>query len=396
MFLNSIITRNKALIESAVLLHQRGDIPANSYVIDIDSVYKNALLLQSEAEKHKLKIFAMTKQIGRNPVALHAMQKAGIKDCVAVDMPCARAAYHNGLSIGHIGHLVQVPYHETLAALRMKPKYWTVFSLEKARAISKFIQRDQRQNILLRLHAAGDTFYRGHEGGFAIDEMLTARDAINNLPGLHVSGITTFPAHLFDEQKHEVVATNNLRTLEKAATILANEGMKDIEINAPGTTSSMLFHRLAALGVTQVEPGHGFTGTTPLNAIDELVEIPAMVYVSEVSHIHAGAAYFFGGGLYIDPVFSDYTVKACVGSCPADALARTIPCEIPSPAAIDYYGILAQEQQVKEGDSVVLGFRAQAFVTRAYVVPVSGIGTDTPKAEGVYSSDGRSIGWPEW
>ena len=74
--------------------------------------------------------------------------------------------------------------------------------------------------------------------------------------------------------------------------------------------------RLAEAGATQVEPGHGLTGTTPLHAVEDLPELPAVVYVSEVSHLHGGEAYCFGGGLYIDPVFPDYPVKAIVSREP--------------------------------------------------------------------------------
>ena len=98
--------------------------------------------------------------------------------------------------------------------------------------------------------------------------------------------------------------------------------------------------RLADAGATQVEPGHGLTGTTPLHAVEDLPELPAVVYVSEVSHLHGGDAYCFGGGLYIDPVFPDYAVKAIVSREPTAASAALRTVEIPPPAAIDYYGMI--------------------------------------------------------
>ena len=80
-------------------------------------------------------------------------------------------------------------------------------------------------------------------------------------------------------------------------------GRKDIEINAPGTTSTEILPMLASAGATQIEPGHGLTGTTPLHVFEDLPEIPAVVYLSEVSHLIGDEAFCFGGGLYIDPVF---------------------------------------------------------------------------------------------
>ncbi len=44
-------------------------------------------------------------------------------------------------------------------------------------------------------------------------------------------------------------------------------------------------------------------------------------------------------------------------------------CSMPKPESIDYYGILESGAAVSQGDTVVFGFRAQAFVTRAFVVP---------------------------
>ena len=47
---------------------------------------------------------------------------------------------------------------------------------------------------------------------------------------------------------------------------------------------------LAAGGATQLEPGHGLTGTTPLHARTALPERPAMLYLTEVSHLSTRAA----------------------------------------------------------------------------------------------------------
>lgn len=398
MFLDATARRNPKLIESAVVLHQNGLLPANSYVIDVDAVGANAGILASEAQKHNLKAFAMAKQFGRNPVVLKAIQKAGIQGCVAVDMNCARPVFASGMKVSHLGHLVQVPRHETRAALNMHPEYWTVFSDEKAQAISDALEADETQRILARITAPGDTFYRGHEGGFDAEGILDIKARIEEMKGLEFAGITSFPAQLFDEETRTVSHTPNFKTLLHTAEILRKSGMASVEVNAPGTTSSFLFKELAEAGVTQVEPGHGLTGTVPLNAYTDLAEVPAMVYVSEVSHLYGGKPYCFGGGMYIDPLFKPYEVKAFVGRTPEAALKSPVTCEIPSPAAIDYYGILQPEagRIVHAGDSVVFGFRAQAFVTRAYVVPVSGIAAGNPQVEGIFTTDGRKAGWPEW
>jgi predicted amino acid racemase len=214
---------------------------------------------------------------------------------------------------------------------------------------------------------------------------------VDKLDGARFAGITTFPALLFSEAEGTVEATRNLATLHDAAARLRNAG-RSSEINAPGTTSSALFGKLAEAGATQVEPGHGLTGTTPLHAVrDDLPERPATCYVTEVSHCYGGRAYCFGGGLYIDPVFADYRLRALVAPGGDIDDAFLADAEIPPPAAIDYYGMLTPPdgRTVREGDTVIFGFRIQAFVTRAYVVPVSGIHGSGPRACGVFAADGR-------
>jgi hypothetical protein len=48
----------------------------------------------------------------------------------------------------------------------------------------------------------------------------------------------------------------------------------------------------------------------------------------------------------------------------------------------------------RPGDSVVFGFRPQAFVTRAYVVGVAGLSRNEPVVEGFYDAFGRRTEWP--
>jgi len=394
VFLKKIIERNSELIEAVVNLHQKGDIPANSYVIDVDTFTDNIQKIKAEADKYGLKFFPMMKQLGRNPVLMNVLKKNGVDSCVCVDMADARRAYANGMRIGHLGHLVQVPFAEIEAAVAMKPLYWTVYSLEKAKEISDAMPEGQIQNIMLRIYADGDTFYKGHEGGFDADHVIEAANEIDKMPGLHFAGLTTFPTQLYNRKIGIVEHTNNYKTLLTAAAEIKKAGWGKIELNAPGTTSLHIFKEMASNGITQVEPGHGMTGTTPIHAFKDMAEVPACVYVSEVSHLYKNHGYCFGGGMYIDPVFEPYDVKACVGSNPKEALNNLVCCDMPAYNAIDYYGILNTNAETKSKDTVVFGFRIQAFVTRAFVVPVSGIHYGSPKIEGIFDSDGKKEGWP--
>src|SRR5690606_28955352 len=138
----------------------------------------------------------------------------------------------------------------------------------------------------------------------------------------------------------KVKPTHNLATLTKAADALAKAGRKDVEINAPGTTSSVMLAALAEAGATQCEPGNGLHGTTALHVMEDLPELPAVLYLTEVSHLSGGKAYCFGGGFYIDPIFPAYDVKAIVGAEPTTAAAALRSVEVPPPSGIDYYAMI--------------------------------------------------------
>jgi len=397
MFLDTLRRRNPALIEAAIRLHQENLLPANSYVIDTDAVERNARIMRQAADRAGLRIFGMTKQMGRNASFCAALIRGGITEAVAVDMECARATRRAGMGLGHIGHLVQVPRAEAGAAAAMRPRYWTIFNSEKAEEAGTAMKKAGHDGRLLaRIFAAGDIFYKGHEGGFPAQDIVAVAERLDRIEGARFAGITTFPAQLFDAKTKSIKPTANTQTLRRAAEALAKAGRKDIEINAPGTTSSIIFGALKDVGATQCEPGHGLTGTTPLHALEDLPEIPAVAYVSEVSHLHQGRAYCFGGGLYIDPVFPDYDVKAVVSSEPTSAASALLSVDIPPPAAIDYYGMIDASGRAKPrvGDSVVFGFRPQAFVTRAYVAGISGISTGEPRLETIHDSYGHPVTWP--
>ena len=397
MFLDLIRRRNPALIEHSIALHQAGKLPANTYVVDLDAVEANARHIAGVTGKLGLKTYAMTKQIGRSASYCKAIMRGGISKAVAVDMECARATSRAGMGLGHVGHLVQVPRFEADAAASMLPDHWTVFSLEKAAEAGLAAKKLGRtQNIMARLVAEGDRFYRGHEGGFPAIDVAQIADAIDGLPGARFAGITTFPSQLFDHASSKVLPTPNLATLGRAVEALAKAGRHNIEVNTPGTTSSDILQMLSDAGSTQVEPGHGLTGTTPLHAVRDLPELPAVCYLSEVSHLINSEAFCFGGGLYIDPVFPDYQVKAIVSREPTSAASALLAVDVPVPASIDYYGMIDASGPSKPriGDSVVFGFRPQVFVTRAYVAGVAGLSTGKPVVESIHDAFGRAADWP--
>src|SRR5690606_11719632 len=119
---------------------------------------------------------------------------------------------------------------------------------------------------------------------------------------------------------------------------------------------------LAEAGATIVEPGSCLTGHTPQHAVSDEPEVPAMVYVTEVSHQLDGRTYALAGGLY--PRSRARTALVFSGGAtPVEARVELDP-----PEAIDYYGTLhAASDAVSVGDSVVYAFRSQVFVSRCFV-----------------------------
>ncbi len=392
MFLDLLRRRNPAFVEAVFALHQAGQIPAGAYVLDLDAIEANARALQTEADRLGLEMFAMTKQVGRNPELIDAVGRGGIDRFVAVDMACARAVVAAGARVGHLGHLVQVPFAEADRAASYAPDVWTVFTHDKAREAAAASARAGRtQGLLARIAADGDTFYRNQEGGFDAADIVEVATAFEQLEGARFAGITTFPALLYDATSRDVRPTPNLGTLERAAERLRDAGFTPA-INAPGTTSTELLQLLADHGATQVEPGHGLTGTTALHLVRDLPEVPAIAYVSEVAHHHGGEAYVFGNGFYIDPIFPDYPVQALVGR--EAASATQVAAELVPATMIDYHAMLDQPRPLETGETALFGFRAQIFVTRALVAPISGVASGSPRCDGVYASDGHPISWP--
>lgn len=397
MFLEPLIRRNRAFLEAAVRLHQEDRIPANSYVLDLDAVASNARRMTAEAHRRGLTVYAMSKQVGRAPGALEAITGGGADGYVAVDMGCARPIAAHGHAIGNLGHLVQIPRAEAAEAAGFAPEYWTLFSRNKAVEASRAVAaRGAEQRVLLRIWDHGDIFYPGHEGGFHLEELRRAIDFVNGLEGLRFAGLTTFPALLYDASKKQVSPTANVETLARGVeAVLGHLGADfPVEVNAPGTTSTAVLDLLAGVGATQVEPGHGLTGTTPLHAVEELPEQPAVLYLTEVAHVHQGVPLCFGGGFYVDPVFEPYPVRVVAASGPEDVGAEPVPIDMPDPAGIDYYARLHPESRtLSEGDTVIAGFRIQAFVTRSLVVGVSGVRAGAPAVTGIWNVEGAPVPW---
>lgn len=382
MFLQSTIMHNKKLIEDALDFHQQGIIPPNTYVIDLDTVKRNAKALSEKAKKQDIELFFMTKQFGRNPLVAQAIVESGIEKAVAVDPWEAMTLSKNGIQIGHVGHLVQIPVHMISTILNLNPDYVTVFSYENARNISRIAQQmGKKQKVFLRIANKDDYIYNGQEGGFTFEQLVKDIESMEKLEGIEIAGLTSFPCILI--QDYVPTITPNVKSMQTAKLFLMNRGYEKLEMNMPSATSTATMKLLKENGATQGEPGHALIGTTPLHASQNLEEKPAMVYVSEVSHLYNNHAYVFGGGFYP----RSHMKEALVGTNRQNL--KRVPTIDNVPTNIDYYGSLATDG-VRVGDTVIYAFRTQVFVTNAHVAVLKNISAN-PELVGIYDSMGNLI-----
>jgi predicted amino acid racemase len=406
MFLERTRRRNPELIRSAVELHQAGRVPPNTFVFDADRFEANGAALRAAADRHGLRLYFMSKQHGRNPELFRRVVAPGAKETVSVSIEDARILHRHGIGLGHLGNLVQVPRADLPAVVSTyRPEVVSVFTVTKAEQLAAAARAAGReQAVLLRVHAPDDTLFPGMEGGFMLDALDDAVTGIAALEGLRIAGVSTFPALRYDASGTRPEPTANLATLGRARDLLERRGIAVEQVNAPGNTASNTMEIFAAHGVTHVEPGSALTASTTFHLYDDdLPEQPAMVYLTEVSHMWDEQAYVFGGGFFVDdppvPEREAFVRKALAGSDPDAALEQEVTWMGigarggGSFAAIDYHGIVdTGGRPVQVGDSVVFGFRAQLFMTRAYAAVVEGLAVGRPRLVGVWDWAGHRVG----
>ncbi|WP_330173390.1 alanine racemase [Streptomyces sp. NBC_01498] len=384
MFLDAVLARNPELVDVAVSLHRSGAVPPDTYVIDADSVEANAALLAGEAERLGLSLWFVVKQIGRNPALVRAIARH-IPRFAAIDPYEALLLHDAGARAGNVGHLVQIPPRQLPAVLGLRPETVTVFDLANARAVSDAARRlGFVQDVLVRLEGT-DKVYPGQEGGVPLAGLTDFATAAEALPGIRIAGVTAFPCVLCDPLTGAPAPTQNFQLAITSRELLAARGHEGLKLSAPSATCVATLPLLAELGATHGEPGHALTGTTPLHAIDRRQpERPAYVYVSEVAHTLAdGRPALHGGGFYPRARIRDALLPRAGLRLPVlDAPAENI----------DYYRLLQRPRHaadVEVGDTAVLAFRTQIFVTRSTVAVVAGLSTGKPRLTGLYDAQGR-------
>ncbi|RAQ97603.1 alanine racemase [Thermogemmatispora tikiterensis] len=365
MFLDAVRRRNPGLLRFAALLHRSGVIPPNTFVFDRGAVRRNAERLAARAATLGLGLYYMAKQIAYDAQLVAAI-RASIAGAVAVDWMGAEALLAQGATVRHVGHLVPVPLRLVPTLMtQARPEVWTLLDLEAAATINRAaLALGRVQPVLLRVN--GGDFFPGQEGGFAPEEVLTVAQAVARLPGLRLSGVTSYPCFTWDEGAACYRPTANLEALIASAERLRSAGFAIEQINAPGNTSLSVLPLLAQYGASHGEPGHALTGTTPEQSLGSSEEEPAVVYVSEVSaQLPGGQALAYGGGLYARA----HARQALVGESPEELEERApVAVRFPPPQFIDYQCLLEPPpgRRLPTGATVIMAFRFQLFVLRSY------------------------------
>lgn len=381
MFLESTIKRNKALVQAAFKFHKDRCIEPNTYLIDLDCLLENARTIKQKADKYGIDLFFMTKQIGRNPYISKKLVELGYKGAVVVDFEEAEVMMKNNIPICNVGHLVQIPSSLVKKIVDYGAEYITIYSIEKLREINEAAKElKKKQKIIIRVLNNDDVIYSGQAGGFYKEDIDMLANEFKALENVELEGLTTFPCFLFDEKEKNIKPTNNIDTLKEFQDEFKKNNMVIKELNMPSVTCTKTLDMIHELGGTQGEPGHGLTGTTPdING----EEVPAIVYVSEISHNFKGKSYCFGGGYYRRGHLENALVGTSIESSKKTKAIGT------TPESIDYHIEIDEECTVS--NTVIMAFRTQIFVTRSKVAIVEGLSSGNPVISSIYNSFGDLI-----
>lgn len=404
-FLETAVRRNSKLVDSAFELHRNGEIPPNTYVVDLDSVKHNAQAIADSAKASGIKNYFMTKQFGWNPLISKVIIDSGIKSAVALDIEEAKGLHRCGIKVDHVGHVVQIPTSQIdFAISQLRPEVVTIYNYDKAEEVNRAAAKiGIKQNVMLRPIGPSDSFGNTLEGGTPLRELTQTVKKMAGLKNIHVMGLTSFPSFRYDLKLGKNRRTVNFETLKRSQKLIENEcGIRIEQINAPGSNCASSMSILAEEGATHGEPGHAFTGTTPWHAFADLPEIPAWVYVTEVSHVAGDRAFSFSGGLpqsgycgFFTPHYHQNFVYALVENSENRhfVLAEPPPLVNDVQAWPDYYTVLhcSEDFSIRSGQSVVFGFRPQLYVSRSRLAIVKGVGTTNQKVLGIFDRHGNLL-----
>ncbi len=382
MYIDNILKNNEKMVEITMDLHQKGEIPVNSWVINLDQIAENAKALKSSADNSGLSTYLMSKQHNRNPYINALAIKMGLGSIVAVDFQGALSCREYNIPLGHVGHLNQIPKNLIDDVIGLNPEVFTVYNYEHALWIDNSCKSQGKvQDILIRVYDDNDYAFIGQEGGFHVNTIEAFLDDIKDLKNIKIVGVTAFPCLTYNNTaKESIVPTANVEAINKALVILKKRNIEIKQVNMPGNTTSLEMPLLKSLGATHVEPGNAILGTSPCHAFSQdLPESTAILYLSEISHKYEDRYYAYGGGCY----HSNYSDKlyAFIGNSWGKTKNQgKVYYNHDIVQDIDYHMqfIPTPDQKIEIGDSVIGSYRTQMHMTRSYQVAISGMSGERP------------------
>lgn len=380
MFIKKLEEKNKNFINAAINLHQEGKILPDSYVIDTTTLLENAKKMIEVANKKNVKLLFMLKQLGRNPYIAQKLVELGYEGAVVVDFNEAKVMMKNNIPIGNVGNLVQTPKTLIKELVDYGVGVFTVFSMEKLESINEASKSlNKIQNVIIKVYSDEDYFYSGQESGINIKELDAFVKQAKNLKSINIIGATSFPTFLYNYDTNLIEKQENYYTVYKAKDILESNGIDVKHINLPSVTCiDNIINNFEGDNIYG-EPGHGLSGSTPAHAYNDLEEKACVLYLSEVSHNFNNKAYVYGGGYYR----RSHVENAIISNGKESEYDKILEMEADN---IDYYFMLNNKHNI--GDTVIMSFRFQIFVTRSRVVLLEKDESEY-KIVGIYDSLGR-------
>jgi predicted amino acid racemase len=395
--LNKALDRNPAMLEAAIRLHQEGAIPPATHLIDLDAVANNARVIADAARRFGLTAFAMTKQDGHEPHMTSLVLDRGFDGVTAVEAMQAYRIDRYGFPLGNVGHTSQLPRAEVGRILAMDPKFVTVYTLEAAQRVSEAcVALGRTQPLYVTVGRPGDEGTDAELfGGWNETECVEGIRPMLTLPNVHIAGIAQHVTIDYPSQDDPYTArpTEAFFTALRARERLERGlGLPDLRINCSGNCNAVTAGILASYGATDIEPGAALVGSGRFHALLDMPEIPAQVFVSEITHHWAGNAYAIGGGFGfvwdMDGTLAPF--HGIVGQSLDQA--RKQPLEFRGPPWYDVFGLFDDPDGLATvGDTLLFVHLPQVIMERCYVAAVSGISKQRPIVEALIDSFGTVL-----
>lgn len=396
--------RNPELVRAAATLHQEGVIPADCYVADLESIRRNAELVKQSAEKAGLEVYFELKEVARASAIYEVLEDLGFDKAIAIDIEEVYALERIGARVGHVGHLGQIPTWDVRHVVaEVRPDVVTVYSFEKAAQLSAAaISAGVTQKVLIRVNGPEDILTTAVAGGTPEAEALDLITRIDALDGLSFAGLTTYPGVRFELTQQRWVRTTNFETMMRVRDAVQEQlDLKVEHLNPAGNNCTASLDLLAEGGATHCEPGQAFVGGLVANGFTDQPEVPAIAYVSEVTHHWAGVPYYYAPSMVANTTIGIWhhtyydTLGASVSRAGIDPLDNLVRTHAQSFAASDpsawIYGALqlGRHATAAVGDTVVCGFRCQVYRSNGgRLAVVDGTQTGEPRLVGLYDRNG--------